>query len=129
MSLLSKKDALLLSSIKEFVESYDGHFLGRTRWFNGNIVNVYIRNTHRHFAGDYFRTVEVGSISIADRYRGKGIYSAFLAWLYELTPVGAALFVENVLFPEHYALYTRRNFFQYGSLETTGSVSFIKVRA
>lgn len=128
MSILLKNDADTLESIKEFVDCYDDYFLGRNQWFYGNIVNIYMRNTHRHFAGDYFRTVEIGAVSVVEKYRGQGVYRELLDWMYNVTPIGAALFVEGVLDSDHYGIYTRRNFAQYGSVETTGTVSFIKVR-
>ena len=128
MSILLKKDADILEAIREAVECYDGHFLGRSQWLYGNIVNIYLRNTHRHHAGDYLRTVEIANVTVLEKYRGQGVYRDLIDFMYNLTPIGAALFVENVLDPEQYGIYTRRDFQQYGTTCLTGSLSFIKPR-
>lgn len=120
-SLPSKNTSLLSpffqSELKEFYAGYDtvGHSItGKNAQLYSPTVNLYVKNFKRHLEGKFVRVFVVSNVTVAERSRNKGVYSELLSFMFSLLQPGEALYIENVLFPEHLGLYLRRGFTKCG---------------
>ena len=105
------------SELTEFYTGYDigGHCItGKNAWLYSPTVDLYAKNFKRHLEGKFVRVFVVSNVTVAERSRNKGVYSELLSFMFSLLQPGEALYVENVLFPEHLDLYLRRGFTKCG---------------
>lgn len=94
----------------------------RSTWFYGQHLDVYMRNGFRWINGEKVRALTASNVT--SKSPGNGLYSQFLLFLESLADV---VYVENVLYPDQYAIYLRRGYTAIPASDFDPLLSFYKV--
>ena len=92
-----KLNQMVMSSIEDFLEQANSHRMYRA-WVDTDIIRVYMRKSFRPLGGNLKQCLDVGSISIQEEYRGKGLCSFFLSKTHAFNPYDAT-YIESILNP------------------------------
>ena len=130
---IHKDDADGYAQIKAFYDKHSARkdesvFLPKNMWIQALTFEVYVRYRPRHIDGDFIYVLDIANVQVWPFYRRKGHYSQLLDFAYDLIAPGEAVFIENVMFEEHYDFYLRRGFVEYTRDDPESVKSFYKLK-
>jgi len=80
------------------IEQFSGFLLSSNRniWLEDKKMAVYVRKSKRYLDNVLMNCVDIGSVNIEEKYRGKGTFSSFLKKIEKINPY-KVIYIENIL--------------------------------
>ena len=110
---LHPDDANVYAEIQAFYEYVTTKFdlsRYRCRWFYGHTFEACIRTGLKSFESGSYYSLEIANINVYPGYQKQGHFSRLLEFAFALIRPQECLYIENVLFMEHGAIYLKRGF-------------------
>lgn len=101
----------ILAKISEQIKRWEFRSHPNNLWLADNQMKVYIRHSLRLLGERRAKCLDIATVEVRPKLRGKGIFRRFLAEVHALHPYEAT-FIENVQLPRFREFFRKNNWIE-----------------